>query len=160
MKEFSQQTPLISIIVPVYKVEKFIHECVDSVISQSFKEWEMILVDDGSPDGCPGICDDYARLDSRITAVHQKNGGLSEARNTGMRNARGEYLYFLDSDDFLSEDALQTLVNVGEACDWPEYIKGRHYVLMPDKTKITTRFTPPPNYLTINKLRQTDLCRA
>lgn len=134
---------LISIIVPVYKVEKFIRECLDSVRRQSYQDWEMILVDDGSPDKCPEICDVYARLDSRIKVIHQDNGGLSLARNAGICNARGEYLYFLDSDDLLPDDALKSLVEKGAKYGWPEYIKGSHYVLMPDNNKIITRFTPP-----------------
>ena len=135
--------PLISIIVPVYNVEKYINDCVDSVINQSYQNWEMILVDDGSPDRCPEYCDKYATLDSRIKVIHQENKGLSEARNVGMRMATGEYLYFLDSDDFLVENSLSTLVETGDKFNWPEYIKGSHYVLMPDNSKILTRFTPP-----------------
>lgn len=145
--------PLISIIVPVYKVEQYIRECIESVITQSYREWEMILVDDGSPDRCPEICDEYSEIDSRIVVVHQKNGGLSEARNTGIRKSVGEYLYFLDSDDLLPEDALQTLVESGRKNDWPEYIKGCHYVLMPNNEKIITRNTPPRQFAVNQAIR-------
>lgn len=91
-----------SIIIPIYKVEKYLHECVDSVLSQTFTDFEVILVDDGSPDNCPEMCDDYARKDARIKVVHQKNAGLACARNSGIKIASGEYLICIDSDDYLS----------------------------------------------------------
>lgn len=96
--------PAISIIVPVYNVEKFLHRCVDSILSQSFTDFELILVDDESPDNCPAICDDYSKKDSRVIVIHQKNTGVSGARNAGIEAANGEYLYFCDSDDYLSID--------------------------------------------------------
>ena len=83
--------PLISIIVPVYNVEKYLDRCVKSLINQTFYDIEIILVDDGSPDGCPAMCDDYARMDSRIRVVHKVNGGLSSARNEGLKHITGEY---------------------------------------------------------------------
>lgn len=92
--------PKFSIIIPVYNVEMYLHACVDSVLSQSFCDFEVLLVDDGSPDGCPDICDAYAAADERVTAIHKMNGGLSDARNVGLRAARGEYVIFLDSDDY------------------------------------------------------------
>lgn len=99
-----------SVIVPVYNVEKYIHECVESVINQTFTDWELILVDDGSPDNCPEICDSYAKLDSRIKVIHKNNGGLSDARNCGLDNSQGEYAVFLDSDDYWNQnDALEKL---------------------------------------------------
>lgn len=102
---------LISIIIPVFKVECFLHKCVNSVLSQSFKDIEIILVDDGSPDNCPNICDEYAILDSRVKVIHKDNGGSSDARNEGVKLAIGEYLMFLDSDDFWEgKDCLQNLV--------------------------------------------------
>ena len=102
----------ISVIVPIYKVEKYLCKCVDSIINQTYKNLEIILVDDGSPDNCPQICDDYAKKDSRIKVVHKENGGLSDARNAGMKVATGEYVSFIDSDDYISLDFYQTLVNV------------------------------------------------
>lgn len=93
--------PLVSIIIPIYNKEPYIRECVDSVVNQTLKEIEIILVDDESPDLCPEICDEYAAKDSRIKAIHQKNMGHSFARNTGIEYSRGEYLMFVDSDDFL-----------------------------------------------------------
>lgn len=89
-----------SIIIPVYKVEKFLHQCVDSVLVQTFSDYEVILVDDGSPDGCPGICDEYAVKFPQIRVIHKLNGGLSDARNAGLDVAEGEYIIFLDSDDW------------------------------------------------------------
>lgn len=99
--------PLISVIVPVYNVEEFLPCCVDSVLSQSFRDFELILVDDGSPDSCPVICDRYHQTDDRVTVIHQSNRGVSAARNAGIERAAGDYIWFLDSDDYLSEDALK-----------------------------------------------------
>lgn len=95
------EVPLISVVVPVYKVEKYLKKCVDSIIAQTYKNIEIILVDDGSPDSCPEICDEYAEKDSRVKVVHQQNGGLSAARNSGIKAAAGEYISFVDSDDFI-----------------------------------------------------------
>ncbi len=91
--------PFFSVIIPIYKVEPYLRECIDSVLAQSFTDYEMILVDDGSPDGCPAICDEYAETHSNIEVIHQQNQGLSEARNAGLRQAKGQYVAFLDSDD-------------------------------------------------------------
>lgn len=101
--------PLISVIVPIYKVEEYLSRCVDSIINQTYKNLEIILVDDGSPDNCPIICDDYAKRDKRIKVVHKENGGLSDARNAGMKVANGEYISFIDSDDYISLDFIKAL---------------------------------------------------
>lgn len=106
--------PLISVIVPVYKVEKYLYNCIDSVINQSYKNWELILVDDGSPDNCPQICDEYASKDKRIKVIHKINGGLSSARNVGLDIAKGEFVGFLDSDDFWHADYLKILLYLSE----------------------------------------------
>lgn len=92
--------PFFSVIIPVYRAEQYLRECVESVLAQTFEDWECVLVDDGSPDGCPAICDGYARQDGRVRVIHQSNSGVSAARNAGMRAASGEYLVFLDSDDY------------------------------------------------------------
>ncbi len=92
----------VSIIVPVYKVEKYLRRCIDSILAQTFEDFELLLVDDGSPDNCPAICDEYAQKDERIRVVHKKNGGVSSARNAGMTVARGKYFLFCDSDDYVS----------------------------------------------------------
>ena len=99
--------PKASVIVPIYKVEPFLRCCVDSVLSQTFSDFELILVDDGSPDNCGIICDEYAARDSRIRVVHKQNGGLSDARNAGLNVAVGQYIYFLDGDDFIEPELLQ-----------------------------------------------------
>lgn len=101
--------PSISVIVPVYKVEKYLDRCVKSVLDQTFTDFELILVDDGSPDRCPALCDEWAAKDSRIRVIHKKNGGLSDARNAGIDAARGEYLFFADSDDYLHRCVLEAL---------------------------------------------------
>ena len=93
-----------SIIIPIYKVEKYLNECVDSVLKQTYKNFEIILVDDGSPDGCPAICDNLADTYDYIKVIHKQNGGLSEARNCGLSEAIGEYIIFLDSDDYWKEE--------------------------------------------------------
>lgn len=103
--------PLISVIVPIYKVEKYIDRCAESILAQSFTDFELILVDDGSPDNCPQICDEYAKKDSRIRVIHKENGGLSDARNAGIDIAEGEWLAFIDSDDYVHEDYLKSLYN-------------------------------------------------
>lgn len=93
-----------SIIIPVYKVEKYLRQCIDSILSQSFKDYELILVDDGSPDKCPEICDEYASTYDNVKVHHQPNGRLARARNSGMNLAKGEYVIFIDSDDYLGSD--------------------------------------------------------
>ena len=100
------KAPIISIIIPVYKAEKFLNRCIDSVLIQSFKDYELILVDDGSPDNSGAICDEYAEKDARIKVLHKKNGGVSSARNAGIEISRGEWIVFVDSDDYLQPDFL------------------------------------------------------
>lgn len=99
--------PFISVVVPVYKVKDFLRRCIDSVLNQTFPDFELILVDDGSPDNCGAICDEYAEKDSRIHVIHQENGGLSAARNAGLDVATGKYIYFLDSDDAIKPTLLE-----------------------------------------------------
>lgn len=103
--------PLLSIIVPVYNVEAFLPICVDSILAQTYTNIEVILVDDGSPDNCGKICDDYANKDNRITVIHKENGGLSDARNAGIEIANGEYIWFVDSDDYILFDCLNVLIS-------------------------------------------------
>lgn len=102
--------PLLSIIVPVYNVEKYIKQCIDSILAQPDIDFELIVVDDGSPDSCPQILDHYGELDSRVKVIHQTNGGVSNARNHGLVEAHGDYLYFVDSDDWLVEGSLAKAV--------------------------------------------------
>lgn len=103
--------PTISVIVPVYKVEPYLRQCVDSILGQTFRDFELILVDDGSPDGCPAICDEYAEKDSRVKVIHKENGGLSSARNAGLDVAKGKYIAFVDSDDWIHPEMLETMQN-------------------------------------------------
>jgi len=105
-------SPLISVIVPIYNVEKYLSKCIDSILNQTYKNLEIILVDDGSPDNCPAICDEYAEKDSRIIVVHKENGGLSDARNEGLKIAKGEYFYFVDSDDLLPVKSIETVYSL------------------------------------------------
>jgi glycosyltransferase involved in cell wall biosynthesis len=100
---------LISIIIPIYKVEPYLRQCIDSIIHQTYTNLEIILVDDGSPDSCPKICDEYAKKDNRIIVVHKKNGGLSDARNAGLDICSGAYIYFLDGDDFIENNTISVL---------------------------------------------------
>ena len=101
--------PKISVIIPVYKVEEYINRCIKSVVNQTYDNLEIILVDDGSPDNCPAICDKWAEKDSRIKVIHKNNGGLSDARNMGMKIASGELIGFIDSDDWISKEMYQLL---------------------------------------------------
>ena len=103
--------PFVSVVVPVYNVERYLDQCVESILGQSYKNFELILVDDGSPDHCGVMCDRYAASDSRIVVLHKQNGGLSDARNTGIQAARGQYITFIDSDDYIDRDYLQYLMN-------------------------------------------------
>lgn len=103
------ETRLISVIVPVYKVENYLERCIKSIVEQTYSNIEIILVDDGSPDRCPDICDEWKRKDERIKVIHKENGGLSDARNVGISAAEGEYLVFVDSDDWVSTDFIQIL---------------------------------------------------
>ena len=104
--------PLISIIVPIYGVESYLCTCIDSILEQTFSDFELILVDDGSPDNCGVICDDYAAKDSRVRVIHQENQGLSCARNTGIDAARGRFLCFVDSDDLVAPDYCRVLYDL------------------------------------------------
>ena len=104
--------PLISIIVPVYKVEKYLEKCVKSILNQTFADFELILVDDGSPDQCGKMCDEYAKMDDRVKVIHKENGGLSDARNAGINLASGKYISFVDSDDYISNDMYELLYDL------------------------------------------------
>lgn len=103
--------PLVSIIIPVYNVEMYLERCITSIIDQTYTNIEIILVDDGSPDKCPQMCDEWARKDNRIRVIHKENGGLSNARNAGLEAAKGEYIWFVDSDDWLLPNALNDVLS-------------------------------------------------
>lgn len=106
--------PLVSIIIPIYKVEAYLRRCLNSVINQTYTNLEIILVDDGSPDNCPQICDDYTHKDHRIVVIHKKNGGLSDARNAGLDVCKGKFISFVDSDDWLDEKYIEVLLNLAD----------------------------------------------
>lgn len=121
------EKPLLSIIVPVYDVERYLPKCIDSILAQTFTDFELILVEDGSPDDCPALCDAAAAKDTRIRVIHQKNGGLSAARNAGLDAARGEWIGFVDSDDYIAPEMYEALYHAVQStgadlalCDYAE----------------------------------------
>ncbi len=120
-------TPLISVIIPVYKAEKYLDKCISSITEQSFNNLEIILVDDGSPDNCPKICDEWAEKDSRIKVIHKANGGVSAARNTALKTANGEYIAFVDSDDWIDSDYIEVLYNAISECGADVSCAGIYY---------------------------------
>ena len=130
-----QTKPLISVIIPIYNVELYLKDCIDSVLNQTYENLEIILVDDESPDKCPQICDYYAKLDKRIIVIHKKNGGLSSARNAGLKISRGDYISFIDSDDIIELNFYQLLLKyistnsqVGiSSCMFNKYINGNKF---------------------------------
>ena len=116
-----QCAPMVSVIVPVYKVEAYLPACIDSILGQTFRDFELLLVDDGSPDRCGEICDEYARRDGRVRVFHQSNAGVSAARNVGLEHARGEWVAFVDSDDTYLPDALPFMIGLtNERIDFVE----------------------------------------
>ena len=106
-----QNESLISVIIPVYNVEKYLDRCVESVVNQTYKNLEIFLVDDGSPDNCPQMCDDWTKKDARIKVIHKENGGLSSARNVALEILSGDYLTFIDSDDYVRQDMLEIMLD-------------------------------------------------
>ena len=118
---------LFSVIVPIYSIEKYIRRCIDSVLLQSFTDFELILVDDGSPDRCGAICDEYAKKDERIKVIHKENGGLVSARQAGIKVASGDYIFHLDGDDAVLPDALESAYKI--ICDTsPHRPSLQHYL--------------------------------
>lgn len=128
----TQSNPLISIIVPVYKVEKYLPACIDSILAQTYKNFELILVDDGSPDNCGEICDKYAQTDNRIKVIHQKNQGVVVARNNALKIVVGKYLTFVDSDDFLVETFLSETIQKAHETNadivWTDFYENTDFV--------------------------------
>lgn len=106
---------LFSIIVPVYKTEEYLDKCIQSILSQTYTDFELILVDDGSPDRCPQMCDDFAAMDKRVKVIHKPNGGVSSARNAGIDAAEGDFIWFIDSDDYIVPGSLKQLYQVQKA---------------------------------------------
>src|SRR5574344_83705 len=153
--------PAVSIIIPVYKVEAFIRRCLDSVRAQTYHDWEAICVDDGSPDACPDILEEYADKDSRFKIIHKQNGGLSSARNAAMPEVSGKYIVFLDSDDFLHPQTLEICVYLAERdnSDMVAYTYNRayrsetfvrHLLHIPEKKNIIYRKYIPEDIVAVN----------
>ena len=149
MVGFVDNRPMISVIVPVYKTEQYLNQCVDSILSQTYNNLEIILVDDGSPDNCPQMCDDYARRDQRVKVIHKENGGISSARNRALDICTGAYIAFVDSDDWIQMNMLERLMhkinekNVDAAFCMANIIVGDHiaetrFGYFPDNTIITS----------------------
>lgn len=137
---------LISIIVPIYKVEKYLDRCIDSIVRQTYRNLEIILVDDGSPDRCPDICDEWAKRDSRIKVIHKVNGGVSSARNAGLEIANGEYISFVDSDDRLIDTMEETLLREMESpdvgiveCGFREVTKNTFFECIPNREYMNSK---------------------
>lgn len=144
----------ISIIVPVYNVENYVEECIMSILKQTYKNIEIILVNDGSTDSSYDICSQYAKIDKRIKLYTKKNGGLSDARNYGVKHATGNYIFFLDSDDLIQEDALELMVNELQTeksivvCNFENFVDEYNY----SSTKNVSKFTPVKYFEEILKL--------
>jgi glycosyltransferase involved in cell wall biosynthesis len=141
--------PLITIIIPCYKVEKYLPACINSVLKQTYKDLEIYLVDDGSPDNCGLICDEYAKIDDRIRVIHKSNGGLSDARNAAINVAKGEFITFIDSDDTVSECHIEELYRLVKkyncslsVCQWQTYCEGERLVVKQKKLKEICYNTP------------------
>lgn len=154
----SNENGLISVIVPIYKVEDFLDECVKSILNQTYTNFELILVDDGSPDRCGKMCDDYQKRDSRIRVIHKENGGLSDARNAGMKIAKGEYWTFIDSDDMVSADYLEVLMQTAQQYD-ADIVQGDYTsdnALLgkaePDTVEVFTREAAMVSFLRMGKV--------
>ncbi len=111
------ELPVISVVVPIYNVDEYLPQCIDSIINQSYRELEIILVDDGSTDSGGSLCDRYARMDSRIKVIHKENGGLVSARKAGINSAVGEYISFVDGDDWIEPDTYRILIDAGQGAD-------------------------------------------
>ena len=163
--------PLISVIIPVYKTEEYLRTCVTSVLNSEYENLQIILVDDGSPDRCPEMCDELALSDSRIEVIHKKNGGLSDARNAALDKVRGEYVTFIDSDDLIKKNMISDMLKtaVTESCDIAqtgmimtedesdEGIDGG-YVVVDKREALGRIYTDPPSIITIcGKLFKTSL---
>lgn len=131
--------PLVSIIIPIYKVEPYLRRCLDSIENQTYTNLEIILVDDGSPDACPQICDEYSARDSRIVVVHKENGGLSDARNAGLDICSGEYISFVDSDDWVEKEYIETLINSALSQD-VEIVIGNYDLIWEDRSETSEPF--------------------
>lgn len=144
------KVPAVSIIVPVYKAEKYIHRCIDSILAQSFIDFEVLLVDDGSPDNSGKICDEYAKTDSRVRVFHKENGGVSSARQCGTDNATGEYIIHIDSDDWVEEDMLKNLYETAVA-DNVDMVICDYYIDYDNKSTKVKQMPSAMDHITVLK---------
>ena len=128
----------ISVIVPIYNVEQYLRRCIDSIINQTYKNLEIILVDDGSPDNCGQICDDYAKKDTRIKVIHKKNGGLSDARNVGLEVCTGDYISFVDSDDWIELNTYEIMMKSMNEYNADMVVSNINYVY---KDKVESKYS-------------------
>lgn len=141
--------PLVSIIVPVYNIEKYISKCIESVLSQTFKDWELILVDDGSTDNSGKICDEYALKDNRIKVIHKENEGVTATRDRGVKEAQGEFLFFIDGDDYITDNALELLINKQKEND-ADLVRGS-FCTIKENGEIINKYIVPKNIKTREK---------
>ena len=161
---------LVSIIVPIYNVEKYLIKCIESILNQTYKNLEIILVDDGSTDSCNKICDRYKKIDKRVVVIHKKNGGLSSARNIGIKKAKGKLISFVDSDDYIKPNMIEELKNNMyfynsdiSVCDYYYIIDGKRQISDNNNlkrnciTKYKNKFIYKPNSAVWNKLYKKNL---
>lgn len=139
----NKEHPFFSIIIPIYNVEKYLNRCIESVINQSFSNFEIILVDDESPDNCPSICDEWIEKDKRIKVIHKKNEGLGYARNSGLKLASGKYVWFVDSDDVIAEESLKEIYIEISKCN-PDFVSFGYKSINKDN-KVLLEQVPNPN---------------
>ena len=145
--------PKVSIVVPIYNVEKYLTECIHSVLRQSLRDFQLILIDDGSPDRCPVLCDNFASEDNRIQVIHKKNGGLSSARNAAYPYIKGKFVLFLDGDDYLDEKALETLVKIQEQNN-ADVVVGNYWYLYNDHEDIADQQCADSHLTGYNALKE------
>lgn len=141
--------PTISIIVPVYNVEKYVIKCIESVIAQTYRDWELILVDDGSTDNSGKICDEYTLKDCRIKVIHKDNEGVTATRDRGVKESKGEFLFFIDGDDYITENALELLSNKQKEND-ADLVKGSFYKIS-EENIILNKYIVPDSVKTVNE---------
>lgn len=141
---------LVSIVVPIYNVEQYLEKCVESICRQTYENLEIILVNDGSPDHCGQMCEEYAKKDNRIKVIHKKNGGLSDARNSGVKLATGKYLLFVDSDDYIAKDLVEKTAAIAEKnnCDMVLY---DYYYVEPDNVEIRSTIVPANKVISLEQ---------
>lgn len=145
--------PLVSVVVPVYNVEKYLERCVETIKNQTLKDIEIILVDDGSPDNCPALCEDIAKTDSRIKVIHKKNGGLSSARNAGLRVATGKYVGFVDSDDTIDLDMYKKMSDVAEN-ENVDFVMSDYIRILEDNNKFLKTLDIKSGYYSSDDIRK------